>query len=127
MKIALTQSEGRLAGLAEALRERGHEVVRQPLIRTQPLVSEAVRGRAERLLPCDWLLFTSPNAVEAWHALDLPLQNIGSTIGVVGEKTAEAVRALGGEVALTGKPQNAEGLAEVFLRRGGKPLLCSLP
>ena len=116
MKIALTQSEGRLASLAEALTAQGHEVVRQPLIRTEPLVNQEVRGRAEELFACTWLLFTSPSAVEAWHALALPLHNIQPKIGVVGEKTAQAVRAFRGEVALIGKPQNAEGLAGTFLR-----------
>ena len=116
MKIALTQSEGRLAGLAEALSAQGHEVIRQPLIQTKPLVNEEVRGQAEELLSCTWLLFTSPSAVEAWHVLGLPLQSIEPRIGVVGEKTAQAIRAFKGEVALTGKPQNAEGLADTFLR-----------
>ena len=115
MRIALTHSEGRLAELADALTSRGHEVVRQPLIRTEPLTSEEVRGRAEGLLTCDWLLFTSPNAVEAWHALGLPFRDIGPRIGVVGEKTARAVCTYGGEVSLVGKLQNAEGLAETFL------------
>lgn len=117
MKIALTQSEGRLVGLAEALTERGHEVIRQPLIRTEPLVSEEVRGQAERLLACDWLLFTSSSAVEAWHALGLPLNNIHPRVGVVGEKTAEVILSYGGEVSLIGEPQNAEGLATVFLEQ----------
>ena len=117
MKVALTQSEGRLAGLAEALTERGHEVVRQPLVRTEPMLNEEVRGQAEELLRCSWLLFTSPNAVEAWHALGLSLQEIDPKIGAVGEKTARALRTFGGEVALIGESQNAEGLADTFLRR----------
>lgn len=117
MKVALTQSEGRLAGLAEALTEGGHEVVRHPLIRTEPILNEEVRGRAEDLLGCSWLLFTSPNAVEAWHALGLPLENVDPKVGVVGEKTAQAIRQFGAEVALIGEPQNAEGLAATFLRR----------
>ena len=116
MKVALTQSEGRLAGLAEELSAQGHEVVRQPLIQTKPLVNEEVRGQAEELLSYTWLLFTSPSAVEAWHALSLPLHNIEPRIGVVGEKTAQAVRSFGGEVTLIGEPQNAEGLADTFLR-----------
>lgn len=117
MKIALTQSEGRLAGLADALTECGHEVVRQPLIRTEPLIEEEVRGRAAQLLGCTWLLFTSPNAVEAWHALDLPLREIRPNIGVVGAKTARAIRTFGGNVPLVGEPQNAEGLADAFLKQ----------
>ena len=117
MKIALTQSEGRLAGLAAALTECGHEVVRQPLIRTEPLRDDEVKGRAAQLLGCAWLLFSSPNAVEAWRALSLPLREIRPNIGVVGEKTAEVVRTFGGNVSLIGEPQNAEGLADAFLKQ----------
>ncbi len=127
MKVALTQSEGRLAGLAEALTERGHEAIRQPLIRTEPMLSEAVRGQAERLLECSWLLFTSPNAAEAWHALGLPFKNINPKIGVVGEKTARAVHTFSGEVALIGEPQNAAGLADTFLRRQEVKVTVGLP
>ena len=117
MRIALTQSEGRLADLAEALTEGGHEVVRHPLIRTEPILNEEVRGRAEDLLGCSWLLFTSPNAAEAWYALGLPLENTDPKIGVVGEKTAQVIRKFSGEVALIGEPQNAEGLADIFLEQ----------
>ena len=60
---------------------------------------------------------TSPNAVEAWHALGLPLRGINPQIGVVGEKTARAIGKLGGDVSLIGEPQHAEGLADIFLKQ----------
>ena len=125
--IVLTQSEGRLAGLAETLSAQGHEVVHQPLIRTQPLMNDDVKRQAEKLLECTWLLFTSSSAVEAWRALGLPLQSIGPKVGVVGEKTAGAVRSFGGAVELTGEPQNAEGLAHAFLRLERRDVTVGLP
>ena len=114
VRVALTQSEGKLVGLEEGLLERGYEVVRQPLIETTPLLSEDVKGRARKLLECPWLLFTSPSAVEAWNALGLPFtQNL---IGAVGQKTAAAIEARGGSVHLVGEPQTSAGLADAFLQ-----------
>lgn len=115
MKVALTQSVGRLVGLEQALKARGYEVVRSPLIRTEPLLSAAVRERAAALLACPWLLFTSPAAVEAWQALALPLHGVMPRLGAVGAKTAQVIEGCGSELTLIGKPATAEGLAEVFL------------
>ncbi|MBS3934199.1 MAG: uroporphyrinogen-III synthase [Truepera sp.] len=115
MKVVLTQSVGRLVGLEQALTARGYEVVRSPLIRTEPLLSAAVRERAAALLACPWLLFTSPAGVEAWRALALPLHGAMPRLGAVGAKTAKVIEGYGGEVKLIGQPATAEGLAEAFL------------
>lgn len=115
MKVALTQSVGRLMGLEPALTARGYEVVRSPLIRTEPLLSAAVRERAAALLACPWLLFTSPAGVESWRALKLPLEGLRARLGAVGAKTAKVIAGCGGELALIGEPATAEGLAEAFL------------
>ena len=66
MRVALTQSEGRLGGLERALQERGFDVLRVPLIQTEPLLTPAVREAARALIGLPWLLFTSPAGVEAW-------------------------------------------------------------
>ena len=123
MRVALTQSEGRLEGLEHALQERGFDVLRVPLIQTEPLLTPAVREAARALIGLPWLLFTSPAGVGAWEALGLSLDNSslnGSRLGAVGDKTARALTACGGEVSLVGEPQNAAGLAEVFLESGGE-------
>ena len=123
MRVALTQSEGRLAGLERALQERGFDVLRVPLIQTEPLLTPAVREAARALIGLPWLLFTSPAGVEAWGALGLPLESFslnGSRLGAVGDKTARALLEGGSEVSLVGEPQNAAGLAAVFLERGGE-------
>ena len=114
LKVALTQSPGKLAGLEAGLLERGFEVVRSPLIKTEPLLTEAVRKRAEDLLACPWLLFTSPSGVEAWGALELGFGR--ARLGAVGAKTAAALESLGGTVSLVGEPQTSLGLAEAFLQ-----------
>ncbi len=115
MRIALTQSQGRLEGLEQALRERGHEVLRSPLIKTETLLSDNVRQRAYELLACPWLLFTSPAGVEAWQDLELPLQGVTAKIGTVGAKTAKTLKNFGARVSLVAKTANAAGLAQSFL------------
>lgn len=127
MRIALTQSEGRLAGLAEALVARGHEVLRAPLIRTAAISSETVREEARALLWCPWILFTSPAGVDAWHSLGLPLRDLKTRIGTVGSKTARQVKGYGGHVTLVGDPPRATGLAACFLRHPGAAAPVGLP
>lgn len=121
MRIALTQSEGRLEGLEQALMKRGHEVVRSPLIETRPLLSNEVRDKARELLECPWVLFTSPAGVEAWHALNMPFRGTNIRVGVVGEKTGDIVKKYGGKVRLIGNPSTAKGLAETFLETRKAP------
>ena len=115
-RVVLTQSAGRLEGLAAGLRERGWDVVRQPLIATEPRRDDATRREARTLLDLPWILFTSRSTVEAWHALELPFA--GPRFGAVGEKTAEALAAAGAEVRLIGQPATAQGLADSFAARG---------
>jgi len=123
MKVALTHSEGRLEGLEAALTAHGYGVVRVPLIETVPVPSEAARG----LLECDWLLFSSRSTLEAWDTLGLPLRGVRPHLGAVGERTAAAIRHLGGAVILVGEPQNAQGLADAFLRAVRPPATVGLP
>ncbi len=125
LRVALTQSPGKLAGLEAGLLERGFEVVRSPLIKTEPLLTEAVRKRAEDLPACPWLLFTSPSGVEAWGALE---PGFGDTrLGAVGAKTAAALEGLGGRVSLVGEPQTSLGLAEAFLQSAHAAAPVGLP
>ena len=125
IRVALTQSAGKLRGLEQALHKRGFEVVRSPLIKTETILADEVRARAKKLLDCPWLLFTSPSGVEAWGALKLPFDQ--SHIGTVGQKTAAAVEQLGGEMSLIGEPQNAAGLAEAFLQSSSAASPVGLP
>lgn len=125
--VLLTHGKGRLEGLAPALTARGFSVTHTPLIRTEPLPAEEVRPAAMALLTHDWLLFTSRTAVSAWAALALPLVGVAPRIGVVGEKTREAVTDLGGEVDLVAQPASAQGLLETFLKRVREPSSVGLP
>jgi uroporphyrinogen-III synthase len=109
MKVALTQSEGRLVGLDALLLERGFEVIRQPLIQTR-----AIEGvRLQPLEDCPWWLFTSVAAVEAVIELGTVLHP--RKIGAVGQATAASIQAKGGTVALMAPENNATGLAAAFI------------
>ena len=116
-RVLLTQSQGRLEGLVEKLIACDFEVVHQPLIQTT--VMPDVLEDAKTLLRCEWMLFTSQAAIDAWVDLGLSLGLEFPTkirFGAVGHKTAKRLEALGVEVDVIGEPQDAEGLAEVFIR-----------
>ena len=59
--VALTHSVGRLAGLGDALRARGFEVVHHPLVQIETVQNADIRP----LMDCPWWLFTSTSGVEA--------------------------------------------------------------
>jgi uroporphyrinogen-III synthase len=115
--VLLTQGRGRLEALETALRARGDEVVRRPLIRVAPRNDVTTRSAARRLLRHPWMLFASRSAVEAWVTLGLPLPvpPHGPRLGAVGAGTAAALRRAGGRVELVADPERAEGLAAAFL------------
>ena len=125
MNILLTHSEGRLEGLAQALREQGFTVTHRPLVYTEFLPAAEVRAEAEKLRGANWLLFSSRTAVQAWVALELSLKTY--KIGVVGQKTAAEVEKSGGSVSVLAKPENAEGLLEAFTAHVSPPLNVGLP
>jgi uroporphyrinogen-III synthase len=119
LRVALTQSRGRLEIVQEMLEQRGYEVVRQPLIETQPLLDEGTKREAQKLLDCAWLLFTSRTAAETWQKLGFTHHPSPIThhplIGAVGKKTAEALKETGATVDIIADQQNAEHFADMFL------------
>ena len=125
MKILLTHSEGRLAGLATALSAQGFTVTHEPLIYTEFLPVEEAGAAAKNLRGVTWLLFSSRTAVQAWAALGLTFGTY--KVAVVGQKTAEEVKKSGGTVLLTAEPANAEGLLRTFLACVSPPGRVGLP
>lgn len=119
MRVVLTHARGRLEELETALRRRGDEVVRAPLIEVRPCVDGATKAAARKLLTLPWALFPSRSAVEAWEALGLPLPGAphGPKLGAVGGGTAAALARIGARATLIGEPATAEGLAAAFLAR----------
>lgn len=117
MRVLVTASEGRLAGLEGLLEVRGYEAIRHPVIATE-VIRDPVA--AQRLLGLPWWLFLSRTAVEASVANGLSFP-IDVRLAAVGPGTAEALRAAGGEVAATGDPATAEGLAKAVVRHPHGP------
>lgn len=106
--VALTQSFGRLEALEPALRARGFEILRIPLVRTATLPVNL-----EALKACRWWLISSVATVEALEELGADFA--AHRFGAVGRASAEAIRAAKGQVDLIAPEGNASSLAQQFL------------
>jgi uroporphyrinogen III methyltransferase/synthase len=97
-RIVVTRTRKQAGALSAKLRALGADVLEIPTIRTEPPAN--LRGFAELVRDAhtyEWLLFTSPNGVDAFFEMFYRLYNdardIGGTrIGVVGPATAARVR-----------------------------------
>ena len=106
--IALTQSLGRLEALEPALRTRGFEILRIPLVRTVTL-----QVNLEPLDACAWWLISSVATVESLEFLGADFSKY--RFAALGRATAEAIRVAGGRVELIAPEGNAASLAQQFL------------
>lgn len=114
MRIVLTGTEDGARQLAARLTREGHDVLRCPLVRIEPLDGPPVRAAGY-----DWLLLTSRHGVEAlFRRLEGPLPRVA----VVGRGTAEALREHGVEPALVAGRSTQEGLAAELPRPPGRAL-----
>ena len=120
MRIAVTASSGRLAGLEERLIDAGFDALRAPLVRTTSLTDDGTRTAAAELLGLPWRLYPSRSAVAAWVALGLGFGD-GARVGAVGPGTASALVGAGAEVALVPADATATGLAHDLLRHPHAP------
>jgi uroporphyrinogen-III synthase len=110
VRILLTRPEGRNEQLAAALRERGHEVLIEPLIEVEPLGDDPVD-----LDGYDWLVVTSVTG-----ARELVSRRRGRTkrIAAIGRATAEAL----GGADLVPRVSTQEGLLAELPRPAGRVL-----
>jgi uroporphyrinogen III methyltransferase / synthase len=114
VRIVLTGTEDGGRRLAELLTGEGHDVLRCPLVRVEPLDGPPVRADGY-----DWLLLTSRYGVEALvRRLAGPLPRVA----VVGPGTAEALREHGVEPTLVARRSTQEGLAAELPRPPGRVL-----
>jgi uroporphyrinogen III methyltransferase / synthase len=103
MRVVVTRAEDQAGELAGRLEGLGHEVVRCPLIRVEPLGDEPIDPT-----PYDWVVVTSPNgAAELARRLAAKPRRLAA----IGPGTADALRARGLEPDLVPRVHTQEGLA----------------
>jgi uroporphyrinogen-III synthase len=122
-RILITRAPHQASELADCLRARDASPVLIPTIEIAPPASFAALDAAlTALAKCDWLIFTSANAVEAFHrraqflqlAL-LPRQQLQCQIAAIGPATERALNSIGLTVDLLPPRFVAESLAESLL------------
>jgi uroporphyrinogen-III synthase len=117
-RILITRAPHQASELADTLRTLGATPILIPAIEIAPPVSFAALDAALTCLATyDWLVFTSANAVEAFHrrAQFLHLTQLPRNIAAIGPATERAVNAIGLTVDLIPPQYVAESLAEALL------------
>ena len=117
-RILITRTRHQASELATRLEALGATVILIPTIEIAPPASFAALDAALTCLGTyDWLLFTSANAVEAFHrrAQFLHLTQLPKHIAVIGPATLNAANAIGLTVDLVPPRYLGESLAESLL------------
>jgi uroporphyrinogen III methyltransferase/synthase len=102
MRIVVTRSEAQADELVRRLELLGHDVVRCPLIRIEPLGDDPIDPS-----PYDWVVVTSPNGA---LALARRLSAKPRHLAAIGPGTAETLRENGLEPDLVPRVSTQEGL-----------------
>ena len=102
MRIVVTRAEAQADPLVASLEALGHDVVRCPLIRIEPLGHEPIDPSGY-----DWVVVTSPNGA---HELARRLASTPKHLAAIGSGTAEALREHGLRPDLVPRVSTQEGL-----------------
>jgi uroporphyrinogen III methyltransferase/synthase len=121
-RIIVTRARAQASDLAARLTELGADVIEAPAIVIEAANPAPIRAALERLAECQWVLFTSQNAVEiAWDILRAAggdaRQFAGVRVGAVGQATARALLARGIAADVIPARSTAEGLADALRDR----------
>jgi uroporphyrinogen-III synthase len=117
-RILITRTRQQASELASQLEALGAEILLIPTIELAPPSSYAALDAALANLPSfDWMLFTSANAVHAFHqrAQLHQLRPTPRRIAAVGPATAKVIESIGLQVDLIPATFVAESLAEALL------------
>jgi len=104
VRVVVTRAEGDADPLVTRLESLGHDVVRCPLIRIEPLGDEPIDAS-----PYDWVVATSRNGA---RELARRLVSQPRALAAIGPGTAEELRARGLRVDLVPRVSTQEGLRD---------------
>jgi uroporphyrinogen-III synthase len=104
VRVVVTRAAAQAEPLVSRLEALGHEVVRCPLIRVEPLGDDPLD-----LSGYDWVVVTSPNGAD-----EIARRLVGSPrrFAAIGPATAEALRGHGYEPELVARVHTQEGLRD---------------
>ena len=125
--ILITRAQGQAPEFQHLLEEAGARVLHLPTIEIRPRPDEELDHAVEGLKTCEWLMFTSANAVEivldraqALGKLPAPKGNSPlPKICTIGPATADKVKSYGYAVDLVPELYQAEGILKDFLDFNG--------
>jgi uroporphyrinogen III methyltransferase/synthase len=133
LRIAVTRARAQSGRLVEALRELGADAYALPTIRIEPPKEKIAMVEAlADVRSYDWIVFTSPNGVEAFfHAFYAAYEDArelgGARIAVIGNGTANKVRDYRFGIDLIPKEFVAESLLKEFKNMDVEHLRILLP
>jgi uroporphyrinogen III methyltransferase/synthase len=132
-KIAVTRTGKQAGGLVATLREMGADAYELPTIRIEPPAEKTpfIEALAD-VRTYDWIVFTSPNGVEAFfHAFFAAHEDArdlgGARIAVIGNGTAKKVREYRYAIDLIPEEFVAESLLKEFKEMNVEHLKMLLP
>ena len=126
-RVVVTRTRSQASELSRSLRELGADVLEMPTIRIEPSQGDEAKEFARLVVDAhtyDWLIFTSPNAVEyffnAFYLIRSDARELGGArIAAVGPGTAAKLKEYHIGTDLMPKKHVAEALAEAFLKEAG--------
>jgi len=124
-RIVVTRTRKQAGALSDQLRGLGADVIELPTIRIEPPTE--LRGFAELVQDAhvyDWIVFTSPNGVDAFFEMFFKLYDDAREIGpakiaAIGSATAQRVRDFHLHVDLQPEEFVAEAVVKEFQKQGG--------
>ena len=116
--MVVTRAEGPQGPLGGAFQEEGARVLRIPTVEVgSPQEPGPLEEAVKRLASYDWVVFTSPRAVEALASRSVRMPE-GVRIAAVGRSTGERVLSAGWRASVVGSGDGAESLADELVAQG---------
>lgn len=123
-RIVVTRTRKQAGALSSGLRRLGADVLELPVIRIEPPKDLLEFGRLVQDAHCyDWIVFTSPNGVEAFFEMFYKIYDDareigGARIAAIGPATARRVKDFHLKVDLQPEESIAEGIVREFQKHG---------